>query len=41
MIKLTLESGMGQDAAGKLCIATSDERSPVGQTGRVYKLIPR
>jgi hypothetical protein len=33
--------GMGQDAAGELYIATSDERTPVGQTGRVYKLIPR
>jgi glucose/arabinose dehydrogenase len=32
--------GMGQDAAGELYIATSDERTPVGQTGRVYKLIP-
>jgi hypothetical protein len=32
---------MGQDAAGELYIATSDERKPVGQTGRVYKLIPR
>jgi hypothetical protein len=32
--------GMGQDAAGELYIATSDERKPVGQTGRVYKLIP-
>ena len=33
--------GMGQDAAGELYIATSDERTPIGQTGRVYKLIPR
>jgi hypothetical protein len=33
--------GMGQDAGGELYIATSDERTPVGQTGRVYKLIPR
>jgi glucose/arabinose dehydrogenase len=33
--------GMGQDVAGELYIATSDERTPVGQTGRVYKLIPR
>ena len=33
--------GMGQDSAGELYIATSDERTPVGQTGRVYKLIPR
>jgi glucose/arabinose dehydrogenase len=33
--------GMGQDAAGELYIATSDERVPLGQTGRVYKLIPR
>jgi glucose/arabinose dehydrogenase len=33
--------GMGQDTAGELYIATSDERAPVGQTGRVYKLIPR
>jgi hypothetical protein len=33
--------GMGQDAAGELYIATSDERTPVGQTGQVYKLIPR
>jgi hypothetical protein len=33
--------GMGQDAAGELYIATSDETTPVGQTGRVYKLIPR
>ncbi len=33
--------GMGQDAAGELYIATSDERTPVAQTGRVYKLIPR
>jgi glucose/arabinose dehydrogenase len=33
--------GMGQDAAGELYIATSDERTPSGQTGRVYKLIPR
>jgi glucose/arabinose dehydrogenase len=33
--------GMGQDAAGELYIATSDERKPVGQAGRVYKLVPR
>ena len=33
--------GMGQDAAGELYIATSDERTPVGQTGLVYKLIPQ
>ena len=33
--------GMGQDSEGELYIATSDERTPVGQTGRVYKLIPR
>jgi hypothetical protein len=33
--------GMGQDAAGELYIATSDGTTPVGQTGRVYKLIPR
>jgi hypothetical protein len=33
--------GMGQDASGELYIATSEERKPVGQTGRVYKLIPR
>jgi hypothetical protein len=33
--------GMGQDAAGELYITTSDERAPVDQTGRVYKLIPR
>jgi glucose/arabinose dehydrogenase len=33
--------GMGQDAAGELYLATSDERTPVGQTGRVYKLVPR
>ena len=33
--------GMGQDASGELYIATSDERKLVGQTGRVYKLIPR
>jgi hypothetical protein len=33
--------GMGQDSEGELYIATSDERAPVGQTGRVYKLIPR
>jgi hypothetical protein len=33
--------GMGQDATGELYIATSDERTPVGQTGRVYKLVPR
>src|ERR671914_1063361 len=32
--------GMGQDVAGELYIATSDERTPIGQTGRVYKLIP-
>jgi hypothetical protein len=32
---------MGQDATGELYIATSDERTPVDQTGRVYKLIPR
>jgi glucose/arabinose dehydrogenase len=33
--------GMGQDAAGELYIATSEERKPVGRTGRVYKLVPR
>lgn len=33
--------GMGQDSRGELYIATSDERAPIGQTGRVYKLIPR
>jgi Glucose / Sorbosone dehydrogenase len=33
--------GMGHDSAGELYIATSDERTPIGQTGRVYKLIPR
>jgi hypothetical protein len=33
--------GMGQDAAGELYIATSGERAPTGQTGQVYKLIPR
>jgi hypothetical protein len=33
--------GMGQDAAGELYIAASVERAPIGQTGRVYKLIPR
>ena len=33
--------GMGQDSEGELYIATSDERAPVGQTGQVYKLIPR
>jgi hypothetical protein len=31
--------GMGQDSQGELYIATSDERSPIGQTGRVYKLV--
>jgi hypothetical protein len=33
--------GMGQNDEGELYIATSDESGPVGQTGRVYKLIPR
>ena len=33
--------GMGQDAAGELYIATSGERTPISQTSRVYKLIPR
>jgi glucose/arabinose dehydrogenase len=33
--------GMGQDSEGELYIATSNERAPIGQTGRVYKLIPR
>jgi hypothetical protein len=33
--------GMGQDAAGELYIATSDESEPAGETGRVYKLIPQ
>jgi hypothetical protein len=33
--------GMGQNDEGELYIATSDESGPVGQTGRVYKLIPQ
>lgn len=33
--------GMGQNDEGELYIATSNESGPVGQTGRVYKLIPR
>jgi hypothetical protein len=33
--------GMGQNDEGELYIATSDKSGPVGQTGRVYKLIPR
>jgi glucose/arabinose dehydrogenase len=33
--------GMGRNDEGELYIATSDESGPVGQTGRVYKLIPR
>jgi hypothetical protein len=33
--------GMGQASAGELYIATSGERAPTGQTGQVYKLIPR
>jgi glucose/arabinose dehydrogenase len=32
--------GMGQNDEGELYIATSNESGPVGQTGRVYKLIP-
>jgi hypothetical protein len=33
--------GMGQNNEGELYIGTSDEIGPVGQTGRVHKLIPR
>jgi hypothetical protein len=32
---------MGQNDEGELYIATSEEIGPVGQTGRVYKLIPQ
>jgi hypothetical protein len=32
---------LGRDADGELYVLTNDELGPFGETGKVYKLIPR